>query len=270
MVERAFSLAQGDSDLATELGYQMVLQGRIKEAMKWYKTPFTNRDHSSVSALTGNVFRLFFCMLIWISMSQISKISLEITFFPLIRYDSLPADRGKSWRCRTTVGISDRVSTIYWKISGRIFFCRNTQILVKCFGFWQDKQWRLHWDFQWLFTVFQSDCLISQWCLLFILYSCQFFAVLSVHLYLFLFRSLKNIYVLKELLYLRAVLAMKRHRSQEEVTNLLNDAVDAHFSSLHGLPLGVEYLEKLNPDFLLEIVKEYLALCPAKVQLEES
>ena len=49
------------------------------------------------------------------------------------------------------------------------------------------------------------------------------------------------------------------------MTNLLNDAVDTHFSTLQGLPLGVEYFEKLNPDFLLEIVKEYLALCPAKV-----
>lgn len=51
------------------------------------------------------------------------------------------------------------------------------------------------------------------------------------------------------------------------MTNLLNDAVDTHFSTLQGLPLGVEYFEKLNPDFLLEIVKEYLALCPAKVRL---
>lgn len=72
----------------------------------------------------------------------------------------------------------------------------------------------------------------------------------------------------QELLYLRAVLAVKRRRSQEEVTNLLNDAVDTHFSTLQGLPLGVEYFEKLNPDFLMEIVKEYLALCPAKVRPE--
>uniref|UniRef100_A0AAX7UYZ9 Tetratricopeptide repeat domain 21B n=1 Tax=Astatotilapia calliptera TaxID=8154 RepID=A0AAX7UYZ9_ASTCA len=150
MVERAFSLAQGDSDLATELGYQMVLQGRIKEAMKWYKTPFTNRDHSSVSALTGMIH----CQL----------------------------------------------------IEGNL----------------EDAEQQLEF-----LTEFQQSIGKSA-----------------------------------ELLYLRAVLAMKRHRSQEEVTNLLNDAVDAHFSSLHGLPLGVEYLEKLNPDFLLEIVKEYLALCP--------
>ena len=54
MVERAFSVASRDSDLATELGYQMVLQGRIKEAMKWYKTAMT-LDETSVSALTGNM-----------------------------------------------------------------------------------------------------------------------------------------------------------------------------------------------------------------------
>lgn len=67
-------------------------------------------------------------------------------------------------------------------------------------------------------------------------------------------------------MYLQAVLAAKKRRPQEEVTNLLNDAVDTHFSSLQGLPLGVEYLEKMNPDFLLEIIQEYLALCPAKVE----
>lgn len=61
MVERAFSVASGDSDLATELGYQMVLQGRMKEAMKWYKTAMT-LDETSVSALMGIVIEfLIFC-----------------------------------------------------------------------------------------------------------------------------------------------------------------------------------------------------------------
>ena len=67
---------------------------------------------------------------------------------------------------------------------------------------------------------------------------------------------------------MRAVLAVKRRRPQEDIANLLNDAVDTHFSALQGLPLGVEYFEKLNADFLLEIAKEYLALCPAKVLLD--
>lgn len=151
MVERAFSVASGDSDLATELGYQMVLQGRIKEAMKWYKTAMT-LDETSVSALTG----LIRCQLIE---GQLDDAEQQLEFLTEIQQSI-----GKSG----------------------------------------------------------------------------------------------------ELLYLCAFLAVKKRRPQEDVTNLLNDAVDTHFSKLQGLPLGVEYFEKLNPDFLLEIVKEYLALCPAK------
>lgn len=52
MVERAFTQASGDSELATEMGYQLVLLGRVKEAMKWYKTAMT-LDESSVPALMG-------------------------------------------------------------------------------------------------------------------------------------------------------------------------------------------------------------------------
>ncbi|XP_035629240.1 tetratricopeptide repeat protein 21B [Oncorhynchus keta] len=151
MVDRAFSQAQGDSDLATELGYQLVLQGRIKEAMKWYKTAMT-LDETSVSALTGII------------------------------------------RCQL--------------IEGNL----------------EDAEQQLE----------------------------------------FLTEIQQSIGKSGELLYLRAMLAVKKRRSQDEVTNLLNDAVDTHFSTLQGLPLGVDYFEKLNPDFLLEIVKEYIALCPAK------
>lgn len=68
MVDRAFALAPGDSDLATELGYQMVLQGRTKESLKWYKIAMT-LDETSVAALTGTVQLLtqdtslgFFCL----------------------------------------------------------------------------------------------------------------------------------------------------------------------------------------------------------------
>ncbi|XP_053327438.1 tetratricopeptide repeat protein 21B [Spea bombifrons] len=67
-----------------------------------------------------------------------------------------------------------------------------------------------------------------------------------------------------ELLYLRAVLAMKKHKKQEEVINLLNDVLDTHFSSLQGLPLSVQYFQRLNPDFLLEIIREYLNFCPTQ------
>ncbi|XP_004081785.1 tetratricopeptide repeat protein 21B [Oryzias latipes] len=152
MVERAFSLVPGDPDLAIELGYQMVLMGRTKEALKWYKTSTSNKEAASISALTGIV------------------------------------------RCHLMEGHVD------------------------------DAEQQLE----------------------------------------FLTEIQKSIGKSGELLYLQAVLAAKKRRPQEEVTNLLNDAVDTHFSSLQGLPLGVEYLEKMNPDFLLEIIQEYLALCPAK------
>lgn len=52
MVERAFSQTLGDAELATELGYQLVLQGRTKEAIKRYQTAMS-LDESSVSALIG-------------------------------------------------------------------------------------------------------------------------------------------------------------------------------------------------------------------------
>ncbi|MGH0119571.1 UNVERIFIED_CONTAM: hypothetical protein FKN15_032396 [Acipenser sinensis] len=68
----------------------------------------------------------------------------------------------------------------------------------------------------------------------------------------------------EELSFLRAVLAVKKHRAQDEVIHLLNDATDIHFSALQGLPLGVQYFERLNPDFLLEIVKEYIGFCPTE------
>lgn len=44
--------ASSDSELATEMGYQLVLLGRVKEAMKWYKTAMS-LDDSNVSALIG-------------------------------------------------------------------------------------------------------------------------------------------------------------------------------------------------------------------------
>lgn len=51
-MERAFSLTTQNADIATELGFQMVLQGKIKEAVKWYKTAMA-LDETSVPALTG-------------------------------------------------------------------------------------------------------------------------------------------------------------------------------------------------------------------------
>uniref|UniRef100_A0A672KYL8 Tetratricopeptide repeat protein 21B-like n=1 Tax=Sinocyclocheilus grahami TaxID=75366 RepID=A0A672KYL8_SINGR len=153
MVERAFAQASSDSELATEMGYQLVLLGRVKEAMKWYKTAMT-LDEGSVSALIGK----------------------------------------------------------------SIIRCQLME------GHIEDAEQQLE----------------------------------------FLAEIQQSIGKSGELLYLRALLAVKKRRPPDEATNLLNDTVDTHFSVLQGLPLSVEYFEKLDPDFLLEIAKEYLALSPAK------
>uniref|UniRef100_H9G6Q4 Tetratricopeptide repeat protein 21B n=1 Tax=Anolis carolinensis TaxID=28377 RepID=H9G6Q4_ANOCA len=151
LVERAFSLASHSADIATELGYQMILQGKVKEASKWYGTAMA-LDETSVPALTG------------IIRSQLMEGKLDDVEQQLEFLNEIQQSIGKS----------------------------------------------------------------------------------------------------AELSYLRAVLALKRHKRQEEVITLLNDVLDIHFSCLRGLPLGVEYFEKLNPDFLIEIIKEYLNFCPAQ------
>uniref|UniRef100_A0A8D0L119 Tetratricopeptide repeat domain 21B n=1 Tax=Sphenodon punctatus TaxID=8508 RepID=A0A8D0L119_SPHPU len=151
LVERAFDLASHDAEIATELGYQMILQGKVKEALKYYKTAMM-LDETSVSALTG----IIRCQLLE---GQLEEADQQLEFLNEIQQ---------------SIGKSGEVS------------------------------------------------------------------------------------------YLRAVLAMKKYKRQEEVINLLNDVLDTHFSSLQGLPLGVQYFEKLNPDFLLEIIRDQLNFCPTQ------
>ncbi|XP_070247681.1 tetratricopeptide repeat protein 21A isoform X5 [Myotis yumanensis] len=64
------------------------------------------------------------------------------------------------------------------------------------------------------------------------------------------------------LVFLQALLASKRHKGEQEVTALLQEAAELHFSYMQGLPLGPEYFEKLDPLFLVCIVREYLFFCP--------
>ncbi|KAM9307487.1 tetratricopeptide repeat protein 21A [Gastrophryne carolinensis] len=66
----------------------------------------------------------------------------------------------------------------------------------------------------------------------------------------------------KELCYVEAILASKKQKEEKIIVNHLNESIDMHFAALSGLPLGVEYLEKLNPTFIVDFVKEYLAFCP--------
>ncbi|XP_075683454.1 tetratricopeptide repeat protein 21A [Rhinoderma darwinii] len=68
----------------------------------------------------------------------------------------------------------------------------------------------------------------------------------------------------KELCFVEAILASKENKDEKVVAGFLKEAVDMHFSAINGLPLGVEYLEKLNPTFIVDVVKEYLAYCPTQ------
>ncbi|XP_012885344.1 PREDICTED: tetratricopeptide repeat protein 21B isoform X1 [Dipodomys ordii] len=148
-LDRAFNLAPHQPEIATELGYQMIFQGKVKEAWRWYKTAMTLNE-TSISAVTG----LIRCQLIE---GQLEDADQQLEFFSEFQ-----------------------------------------QSMGKC----------------------------------------------------------------AELIYLHAVLAMQKNKRQEEVINLLDDVLDTHFSNLEELPLGVQYFEKLNPDFLLEVIIEYLNFCP--------
>lgn len=52
LMERAVSLNSDNSDYITELGFQLLLQGKVKDAMRCYKNAM-KIDETSVSALTG-------------------------------------------------------------------------------------------------------------------------------------------------------------------------------------------------------------------------
>jgi len=69
----------------------------------------------------------------------------------------------------------------------------------------------------------------------------------------------------QELSYLSALLAKRRSRPSEEVVALLGTAVEAHFATVKGLPLGAAYYLALNPDFVLQVVKDYLDFAPNQV-----
>uniref|UniRef100_A0A670ZX45 Tetratricopeptide repeat domain 21A n=1 Tax=Pseudonaja textilis TaxID=8673 RepID=A0A670ZX45_PSETE len=69
------------------------------------------------------------------------------------------------------------------------------------------------------------------------------------------------------LAYLQAVIASRKNKNEQIAGAFLNEAAELHFSALHGLPLSIEYYEKLNPMFLIEIVKEYLTFCPKQPRL---
>ena len=54
MASRAATVDTSSAEYMTEVGYQCLLQGRNKEATKFYKNG-TKLDESSVAALTGKI-----------------------------------------------------------------------------------------------------------------------------------------------------------------------------------------------------------------------
>ncbi|ELK28172.1 Tetratricopeptide repeat protein 21B [Myotis davidii] len=149
LLERAFSLTPQQSEYATELGYLMLLQEKVKEAWKWYQIAI-NLEETSITAVIG-------CIRCQLIEGQLQEADQQLEFLSEIQ---------------------------------------------QSFGKYA------------------------------------------------------------ELTYLQAILAIKKNKRQEEVINLLNDALDTHFSQLQDLPFGIQYFEKLNPDFLLEIITDYLNYCP--------
>ncbi|CAI9620923.1 unnamed protein product [Staurois parvus] len=66
----------------------------------------------------------------------------------------------------------------------------------------------------------------------------------------------------KELCYVEAVLASKKGKEEKIILDHLRESLEMHFATLNSLPLGVEYLEKLDPTFIVDVVKMYLEFCP--------
>uniref|UniRef100_A0A673GRR5 Tetratricopeptide repeat protein 21B-like n=1 Tax=Sinocyclocheilus rhinocerous TaxID=307959 RepID=A0A673GRR5_9TELE len=82
----------------------------------------------------------------------------------------------------------------------------------------------------------------------------------------------KKIIIIKnsEVPLLKALLGRKQSAGEETVMQLLKDATELHFSALRGLNYGVEYLQMLDLNFLLQIVcmhlesKQDFALVPGQ------
>ena len=62
--------------------------------------------------------------------------------------------------------------------------------------------------------------------------------------------------------YLKAMYNKKRNSFDKNV-KLIDESITCHFKALKGLPLGKSYFFNLNPDFVLELVKEYMAFAPS-------
>eukprot|EP00742_Colponemidia_sp_Colp-10_P005614 GILJ01006001.1.p1 GENE.GILJ01006001.1~~GILJ01006001.1.p1 ORF type:complete len:1335 (+),score=250.67 GILJ01006001.1:335-4006(+) len=61
-----------------------------------------------------------------------------------------------------------------------------------------------------------------------------------------------------EMTFLGALLAWRRRKERDQSVKLLDEALSLHIAATKTVAPGYEFYVKLNPDFLLEIAKEYL------------
>lgn len=78
----------------------------------------------------------------------------------------------------------------------------------------------------------------------------------------FLHEVQANLEKTSELRYLTAIIKRMKLESQSEIMKCLDDSIQIHFSFLSNMNLSIDYLYLLNPDFLIEIVQEYMQFCP--------
>uniref|UniRef100_A0AAR2K0A0 Tetratricopeptide repeat domain 21B n=1 Tax=Pygocentrus nattereri TaxID=42514 RepID=A0AAR2K0A0_PYGNA len=69
-----------------------------------------------------------------------------------------------------------------------------------------------------------------------------------------------------EVTLLQALLAQKKGAAQESVVALLKEATELHLQALRGLPHSVDYLQRLDLNFLLQVVRMHLANSEAASQ----
>ena len=62
--------------------------------------------------------------------------------------------------------------------------------------------------------------------------------------------------------YLKAMYNKKRNSFDKNV-KLIDESITCHFRALKRLPLGKSYFFNMNPDFVVELVKEYKAFAPS-------
>ena len=70
-----------------------------------------------------------------------------------------------------------------------------------------------------------------------------------------------------ELAYCRALLAQKMQAPAEDVVRLLDATLELHMKALRGAPLDHGYFVRLNPDFMLELGRQYLKYAPAEPEV---